>query len=376
MDEQEQIFSMALTRLRHISPQLGIELYRQLGGGRAIYDHRNHIGDVVADPSPKLQEALKDWDEPLRRAEHEMDFCLRHGIKVLCHGEEGYPRRLENCSDPPIVLYYKGSADLNPRKVINIVGTRHSTSYGIDTIRKLMASMAALCPQVLVVSGLAYGVDINAHRQALLNGYETIGVLAHGLDTIYPSLHRATAREMTSHGGLLTEYMTRTNADKLNFIRRNRIVAGMSDACILIESASRGGGLITARIAQSYSREVFALPGRITDDYSAGCNQLILDNVAAPLLSAEQLLKTLGWDDEVRREAALARGIERSLWPMLSDEQALIARQLDEWGDLTIDILSAKTGFSASRLAALLFEMEMEGVVRPLAGGIYHLLKP
>lgn len=374
MGDKELIYSMALTRMRHIGFQVALELYRRLGSGTEIYENRKNIRDVVPDCSPKLQEALSDWDEPIRRAETEMEFCLAKHIEVLRYGDVGYPRRLMECQDAPIVLYYRGSADLNQAKILNIVGTRRCTPYGIDSIKKLMSDLASLCPKVLIISGLAYGIDINAHRQALKNGFETLGVLAHGLDFIYPSLHRETAKEMIGQGGLITEYMTKTKAEKGNFVRRNRIVAGMSDACIVIESAAKGGGLITAKIAQSYSKEVFALPGRITDTYSEGCNRLILDNTATILTSAEDMVNVMGWDYDKKREEALSKGIERDMFPMLNEEQNRIASELAQSGDLPMDILAAKTGYGISKLSSLLFEMEMMGVVRPLAGGIYHLL--
>ena len=232
-----------------------------------------------------------------------------------------------------------------------------------------------MCPSALIVSGLAYGVDICAHRQALQNGYETVAVLAHGLDEIYPSSHRDTAKQMLTQGGLLTEYMSETNADKMNFVKRNRIVAGMSDATILVESAARGGGLITSRIAMDYNRGVFAFPGAVGATYSEGCNQLIRDNGASLITSAEDFVKAMGWQTDALLQQAQTDGIERHLFPNLSDEEQRIVKVLDEMGDFQLNQLSVKTNIPIGQLTAVLFQLEMKGVVRPLAGGTYHLLK-
>jgi DNA processing protein len=218
-------------------------------------------------------------------------------------------------------------------------------------------------------------VDICAHRHALQNGYETVGVLAHGLDELYPSAHRDTAKQMLQQGGLLTEYMSETRADKMNFVKRNRIVAGMTDATILVESAAKGGGLITSHIAQDYDRAVFAFPGAIGAPYSEGCNQLIRDNGAQLITSAEDFVEAMGWQTDAQRQEAINKGIERNLFPELSDEEQGIVKALNEHGDLALNQLAAKTNIPISRLTALLFQMEMKGIVRPLAGGTYHLLK-
>jgi DNA processing protein len=374
MNEQEIFYAMALTRLTNFNFQQALELYRTVGSAQMIYEHRNDIGDIVEDCSPRLKEALKDWDEPMKRTETELKFMQEHQIRALTMNDDDYPQRLTECPDAPIVLYYRGNADLNQAKVINIVGTRQCTQYGQDLIRRFVGGLREHCPEVLIVSGLAYGVDINAHRQALANGFPTVGVLAHGLDQIYPYRHRETAAQMLDHGGLLTEFMSQTNADKPNFVRRNRIVAGMSDACIVVESAAKGGGLITAEIAQSYDRAVFAFPGAVGMTYSEGCNNLIRDNVAALISNATDFVKAMGWREETQRQQALADGIERDLFVDLSPEEATIVGLLQQTNDLQLNILSVKSGIPIGQLTALLFQLEMKGVVRPLAGGMYHLI--
>ena len=363
-----------MTRLTNFNFQQALELYKTVGSAQRIYEHRLEIQDVIDDCSPRLVEALKDWDEPMKRAELEWKYMQEHQIRALTLNDDDYPQRLRECPDAPIILYYRGNTDLNQAKIICIVGTRKCTQYGQDLIRRFVSDLHVHCPKVLIVSGLAYGIDINAHRQALANGYPAIGVLAHGLDQIYPYRHRETAIQMLGHGGLLTEFMTQTNADKPNFVRRNRIVAGMSDACIVVESAAKGGGLITAENAQSYDRSVFAFPGAVGMAYSEGCNNLIRDNVAALISNADDFVYAMGWQDEAQRQRATAEGIERDLFPDLSEEETSIVAQLRSTNDLQLIILSVKSGIAIGRLTALLFQLEMKGIVKPLAGGMYHLL--
>ena len=372
--DQEIFYTMALTRLTNFNYQQALELYKAVGSAQLLYEHRNEIGDIIKDASPRLKEAIKDWNEPMKRAEAELRFMEEHRIRALTLTSDDYPQRLTECPDAPIIIYYTGNADLNQAKIVSIVGTRQVTQYGQDLLRRFMSELRGFCPQVLIVSGLAYGVDINAHRRALENDYETVGVLAHGLDQIYPYRHRDTAAQMLNHGGLLTEFMTQTNADKPNFVRRNRIVAGMADAVILVESAAKGGGLITAEIAQSYARAVFAFPGNVGQPYSEGCNNLIRDNGAGLISNASDFVKAMGWMDETLRQRANTDGIERNLFPDLSPEEEQVVSLLQQTNDLQLNIITVKTGIPIGRLTALLFQLEMKGVVKPMAGGMYHLL--
>ena len=350
--EQEIFYTMALTRLTNFNYQQALELYRSVGSAQLLYEHRNEIGDIIQEASTRLKEALKNWGDAMKRAEFEMNYIQEHHIKALTLNNEDYPQRLRECPDAPIIIYYLGNSDLNQAKIVSI----------------------RYCPQVLIVSGLAYGVDIHAHRQALENGYETIGVLAHGLDQIYPYRHRETAAAMVSHGGLLTEFMTQTNADKPNFVRRNRIVAGMADATILVESAAKGGGLITTEIAQSYDRAVFAFPGNVGAEFSEGCNNLIRDNGAALITCAEDFVRAMGWQNEAQLQQALNEGIERNLFPELTPEEQQVVNLLQKTNDLQLNILSVKSALPIGQLTALLFQLEMKGIIKPLAGGMYHLL--
>ena len=370
MSDEEIFYTMALTRMTGFSTMMALQLYQAMGGGKAVYEQRDSLGDVMPDGSPRLIEALRNWDDALKRAAAEMDFIARHHIQALTLNDQAYPARLRHCQDAPVIVYYRGSADLNRRRVVDIVGTRHCTNYGQDLVRRFIERLHELCPDVLIVSGLAYGIDICAHRQALAIGYDTVAVVAHGLDTIYPSHHRETARQMVSQGGLLTEYMSQTEPFANNFRQRNRIVAGMSDATILVESAIKGGGLITCRVAQEYGREVFAFPGAVGMVYSEGCNRMIRNNTAALITTADDVVEAMGW--QVRQQRT--ETVERQLFPELSAQEQQIVTQLQLAGDLQLNVLSVKAGIPIGQLTALLFQLEMKGIVRPLAGGTYHLL--
>ena len=374
-NSQEIINTIALTRINYFSLTGMLELYRRLGSATAVMDHRANIRDVLPDATQRLVDALKDVSEPLRRAEAELKYDETHGITPLTMNDSRYPSRLRECDDAPLMLFYKGAADLNRARILSVVGTRRCTSYGQDLIRRFCDDLRKICPDVLIVSGLAYGVDICAHRNALRSGFDTVAVLAHGPDTVYPSSHRDTAVEMTAHGGLITEFLTGTNADKVNFVRRNRIVAGMADATLLVESASRGGGLITTGIAQSYGRDVFAFPGAIGMTYSEGCNNLIRDNGAALVTCAADLAAAMTWDNDSALRDARQQGIERQLFPELTDDEQLVVSALVKTNDMQINMLAVRTGIPVQRMSALLFSLEMKGVVRMYAGGTFHLLQ-
>ena len=371
---QETLNSLILTAAWRFNIADLAELYRSAGSATELILHHNDICAVCPEASQRLVNALKDLTNAQKAAEKEFDYCERHHIRILTLGDEDYPHRLSDCVDAPLVLFYLGNGNLNTHRTVNIVGTRRCTTYGKEVIEKLVHELHALCPDVMIFSGLAYGIDICAHRSALQNNMPTVGVLAHGLDTIYPTSHRQTAVEMIEHGGLLTEYFTHTQPVARNFVQRNRIVAGCADATILIESADKGGGLITCSIARSYGRDVFAIPGPVHAVYSKGCNNLIRDNAAALISSAEDLVKAMGWDDDERLIKAQQQGIQRDLFPDLSPEERAIIEILQKNNDLQVNIIAIKTGMDMGSLSAVLFDLEMKGLVKLLAGGMYHLI--
>ncbi|MBQ5825961.1 MAG: DNA-processing protein DprA, partial [Bacteroidaceae bacterium] len=286
---QETLSALTLVCLKGLSASMAMCLYKKYESATLALEH---LDEVPARFRKKVLEALPEAQE---RAKVELEFCKQKNIQVLIFSDEGYPARLRECEDAPLVLFYRGIANLNEKRIISVVGTRKISGWGKSICQNFCKELAALIPDCVVVSGLAYGVDIHSHRACLENSLPTVAVLAHGLDRIYPSLHRSTAIEMLNQGGLLTEFLSGTNPDKGNFVRRNRIVAGMADATIVIESAAHGGAMITARLANGYGRDVFAFPGRITDPMSEGCLKLIKANVAALITGAGDVVEAMNW---------------------------------------------------------------------------------
>ncbi|MCM1313017.1 MAG: DNA-processing protein DprA [Bacteroides sp.] len=372
MSDKETICTMALARVKSLSLSNAQLLYRSMGTAEAVFEHKDHIRDCVPDATDRLVAALKNTDEAVRRAEAEMEFVQRNNIRCLCMNDSEYPQRLKECGDAPLCLFYCGTADLNAVRTISIVGTRRCTEYGKDLCRNFIADLKRCQSDILVVSGLAYGVDIHAHRAAIENGMDTVGVLAHGLDMIYPSAHRQTAAQMVRQGGLLTEYMSSTVPDKGNFVRRNRIVAGICDATVVVESAAHGGGLITAELAESYHRDVFAFPGRVYDEYSEGCNRLIKDNRAVLIQSAEDFVSAMRWDNP---QSAKKEPRQQELFIELTAEEQLIVDALRRVDDKPINQIVVESGIPYSRVSVLMFELEMKGVVIPIGGARYRLLR-
>ena len=370
-NEQEQIYSIALTMVPGIGHIGAKRLVEGMKSATDVFRFRKELAQRLSGVHERVSGAL-DCPSIIARAEQELVFLQKNHIQCLTFHDEAYPSRLRECEDAPVVLFYKGNADLNALHIINMVGTRHATDYGTQLCTTFLRDLKALCPDVLVVSGLAYGIDIHAHRAALADNISTVAVLAHGLDRIYPFVHRKTAVDMLANGGLLTEFLTETNPGKHNFVSRNRIVAGMCDATIVVESAAKGGSLITADLADGYHRDCFAVPGRVTDAASIGCNRLIRDNKAALVQTAGEFVKTMGWGGT--GPSSKAEGIQRNMFPELTDEEGTIVRILARQGDLHINALVVEADIPVNRMSALLFELEMKGVVKTLVGGMYHLL--
>ena len=369
--QDEQIYTLALTRIPGLGLMGAYNLMRTLGSASAIFQQRKNLKELIPEVSDKLIKAL-DCPEAFQRAEEELIFAEKNQIQCLTLNDAAYPSRLRECEDAPLALFYRGNTSLNALRIVNIVGTRHATPYGEEICHSFVRDLADLCPDVLIVSGLAYGIDIQAHKAALQHGFPTIGVLAHGLDRIYPAAHRKTAVSMMDQGGLLTEFMSGTNPDRQNFVKRNRIVAGMSDATIVIESAAKGGALITAELAESYHRDCFAFPGRTTDIYSKGCNELIRNNRASLILSAEDFVQAMGWNTSSNQ---VPQTVQRELFPDLNEEEKRIVCLLQQHSEgIQINLLVVEANIPINQMSALLFELEMKGVIRALAGGVYKLI--
>ena len=361
---QETLSALTLVCLRGLSASMAMCLYKKYESATLALEH---LDEVPARFRKKVLEALPEAQE---RAKVELEFCKQKNIQVLIFSDEGYPARLRECEDAPLVLFYRGVANLNEKRIISVVGTRKISERGKSICQNFCKELATLIPDCVVVSGLAYGVDIHSHRACLENSLPTVAVLAHGLDRIYPSLHRSTAIEMLNQGGLLTEFLSGTNPDKGNFVRRNRIVAGMSDATIVVESASHGGAMITARLAQGYGRDVFAFPGRVTDQMSEGCLKLIRTNVAGLVTNAADVLEAMSWASVKPHSAP----IQRELFPTLTPQQERLCDLLRGTDGLTINQMVVASDMPFSDVATELFNLEMDGVVQLLAGGIYRLL--
>lgn len=372
MNSEETVNLMALVRAGNYGLTDMRGLYEAAGSATAVVDNRRDIRAVLPTASDRTVRAASAVDQWLDAARAEQEFMAAHSITPLSIGDPRYPSRLRGCADAPLLLFFRGNADLNCRRVISIVGTRHSTAYGHDLTTRLTAELKTLCPQTLVVSGLAYGIDICAHNAALADGLPTVGVLAHGLDNLYPPRHRPTAIRMLSQGGLLTEFMSGTKADKLNFVRRNRIVAGMADATVLVESAAHGGGLITTRLAHDCGHRVFAFPGPVGAPFSEGCNNLIRSGKATLITSAADLVESMGWQDDALLAQTKRQGIERQLFPTLSPGEQRVADLLAADNDLQVNVIAMRTGLAIPQLTAILFSLEMKGLLRLYAGGVYH----
>ncbi|HRN43842.1 MAG TPA: DNA-processing protein DprA, partial [Flavobacterium sp.] len=301
------------------------------------------------------------------KANQELEFIKANEINAVYFQDEEYPERLKHCIDGPLLLFSSGTINLKNRKIISIVGTRQITSYGTEFCRKLIEDLAPLDP--IIVSGFAYGVDIVAHQLAMEHNLQTIGVVAHGLNQIYPKTHKKYVAKIEQNGGFMTEFWSSSNPDKENFVRRNRIVAGMSEATIVIESADRGGSLITANMANDYNRDVFAVPGRVTDKYSQGCNNLIKTQKANVLTSAADLIYILNWDIEKE-----SKPVQKQLFVSLDDDEQKVYDYLLKTGKELMDIIALRCDFPIYKISGMLLNMELKGVIRPLPGKLFEAI--
>jgi DNA processing protein len=360
------LYQIALTKINGVGDAISRNLLNIIGDEEAVFKSSRKSLLSIPGIARKLVEEILD-PGVLRRAEEELNFADKNKIQTLFIRDKAYPCRLKDCIDAPILLYFKGNADLNAKRVLSIVGTRKSTDYGNSFCEKFLHELSFRFPDTLIVSGLAYGIDIQAHRAALADNLPTVGVLAHGLDKIYPAVHRRTAVEMLENGGLLTEFSSKTEPDKFNFVRRNRIVAGMSDAVIIVESSKKGGALITAEIANSYNRDVFAVPGRVNDASSEGCNALVADNKAVILQGADSFIRQMNWGNDSKTAATR----QQQLFPDLTGDEQTIYDALTGCDCKHVNLLSIETGIPVSQLFFTLLEMEMKNIIKPLPGGVY-----
>ncbi len=365
LKKEELLHILALLNTDGIGDVVAKKLIAHFGSATAIFSQKKQALLKVSGIGSAILSVLKNKNNFIR-AEQEIEFINTNDIQYSYFKDDDYPVYLNQCFDAPVLFFKKGKINLKDQKIISIVGTRQMTNYGKTVLEELFKGIKEYNP--IIVSGLAYGVDIHAHKLALKHNLQTIAVLAHGLDRIYPPVHKKYVTQILENGGLLTDFWSGTNPDRENFVKRNRIVAGLSQATIVIESAEKGGSLITAGIANSYNRDVFAIPGRITDAYSRGCNQLIKTNRSAMLTSVKDLAYILNWE----KDNEAKKTIQKKLFIELSESEKEVYNYLLKEGKQQLDIIALHCNFPIYKIATLLLNLELKGMIRPLPGKIFE----
>lgn len=373
MIEQDLFHLLALQQVEGVGDIMAKKLINHCGNVSAIFETKSSQLAAIDGVGSVLIKNLKN-KSIFEKAEQELEFIKANEIKVDCFLDENYPERLKHCIDGPLLLFSSGNIDLQNKKIISIVGTRQITSYGMEFCRKLIEDLAPLEP--VIVSGFAYGVDIFAHQLAIEHNLQTIGVVAHGLNQIYPKTHKKYVAKVEQNGGFMTEFWSSSNPEKENFVRRNRIVAGISEATIVIESADRGGSLITANLANDYNRDVFAVPGRTTDKLSQGCNNLIKTQKANLLTSAADLIYILNWDIETIASKSRndKKSVQKQLFVTLEPDEQKVYDFLLKTGKELMDIIALRCDFPIYKISGMLLNMELKGVIRPLPGKLFEAI--
>lgn len=364
--EKDLLYKIAITKIDKVGPITARNLISYCGGVREVFHARKK--DLLKVPGVgaiTISNLLSK--ESLLEAEKELEFIEKHGIQALSFVDKDYPQRLKPFQDSPIILYYKGTADLNSQRIISIVGTRTPTVYGRAICEEIIEGLSAY--NVIIASGLAYGVDVVAHQKSVDLGIPTVGVLGHGLSQIYPLKHKKVAAQMVDCGGLLTEFSSEVGVEREHFPMRNRIIAGMCDALVVIETAEKGGSMISAHMANNYSKDVFAVPGRLKDKFSQGCNHLLKTHKASLIESAEDLAYIMRWDKKNDKKS-----VQKSLFVDLSEKEQQIVQILQNVEDLSIDKLSQETRLNSSKMAELMLDLEFKGIVKTLPGKRYVLV--
>ncbi len=365
MLEEDLKYKIGVTLIPGIGAINAKKLVAYCGGAEAVFKESAAALEKIPGLGKKIIKQITSSQESLTAAEEELRFMEANEVEALFFLDKDYPRRLKHCEDGPLVLYTKGNIDFNREKVISIIGTRNATVSGRGFTEKIMEQLAPHQP--LIVSGLAFGIDITAHKAALQNKLQTVGVLAHGLDNIYPTPHTNTAKKMLENGGIASDYRHGRKIFNKQFAERNRIVAGLSDVTIVVESAAKGGSLITAELANDYNRDVFAVPGRVNDEFSIGCNRLIKSNRAALIESIKDIEYVMGWSAEEKAPQ------QTTLFEEVNDEERLILKILSE-GPESVDIISIKAQLPMSKTTTILLNLEFKGALKSLPGKMYQLL--
>ncbi len=365
LDLMSLVHKIALSLIKNVGPMVAKNLLIHFGSAEAVFAAtKEQI--LKLDGIGEFRAKAILHNDAIEKAEKHIAFIEKHGIQVLFYADDNYPKRLRNCYDAPLLLYYKGTADLNHKRIVSVVGTRNATAYGKMLCKQLAEVLKPY--DVIIMSGLAHGIDSAAHKESLAFEIPTVGVLGHGLDRIYPAVHKELTQKMVHNGGLLTEFLPGTNPDRENFPKRNRIIAGIADVTVVVEASLKGGALITAELANSYNRDVYAFPGRVNDEFSEGCNFLIKTNRAALINNPMDLIYYLGWDDEISKKPE----IQVQLPLDLTKDEERIYLILKE-NQLSIDELSLAVNIAQSKLAIILLTLEMQGIIISLPGKVYKV---
>ncbi len=365
--QPDLLYQIALTLVPNIGDVHAKSLINIFGDAQSIFKAKKKDLENIEGIGTVRANSIKGFAD-FTSSEAEIEFIEKYKITPLFLTDAHYPKRLLNCYDSPALLFYRGNTDLNTAKIIAIVGTRNHSEYGKMIGEKIVEDLAS--ENILIVSGLAFGIDTIAHKAAVKNSVQTVGVLAHGLDRIYPPQNKNLAKQMVENGGLLTEFLSNTNPDKQNFPKRNRIVAGMSDAIIVIESSKKGGSLITAELASGYNKDVFAIPGKVIDTKSEGCNYLIRNNKASLITCANDVLEMMNWKSLDKKN----KKKQRELFIELTPDEKIVIEILQQHETLSIDQLYLRSGLTSSAMAAALLMLEMQNVIFCMPGKVYKLL--
>jgi len=367
MKDEKLLAILRLQKSKAIGDILAKKLLVNVGDVEQIFKEKSATLQKINGIGNHVLKHLFD-EKNLKAAEQELNYIKNNNIKYTYFLEDDYPTNLQNCIDSPILIFKDGNINLKNDKIISIVGTRNMSSYGRDFCTKIIEDLVQYNP--IIVSGFAYGVDICAHKVAVKNNLQTIAVLAHGFEQIYPKVHKKYINQVNENGGFLTEFWSEEQPLRENFLKRNRIVAGISKATIIIESAEKGGSLVTGDIANSYNRDVFAVPGRTTDIYSKGCNNLIKNNRATLLTSSEDIVKMLNWDIKESPKKA----IQKQLFVDLNENEQKIYDLLSEKRQQLLDVISLECNIPIYQLSSILLQMEMKGITKPLPGKLFELM--
>lgn len=365
-NQNEILYALALTKAKHIGDIYARKLIAKLGSAEAVFKEKPKNLSLIDGIGENLVKEISKTNL-VAEAETEMQYIDKEDINLWYFKDENYPKRLNQCQDAPILVFNRGNFNIRNKPIISIVGTRKITAQGVDFCNRLVEDLAPLNP--VIVSGFAFGTDITAHKAAIEHNLQNIAVLGHGLNKLYPAVHAKYIKSIEQNGGFITDFTSEANFDRKNFVKRNRIIAGMTEATIVVESAEKGGSLITADFANQYNREVFAVPGRPSDRFSLGCNNLIKKQQAHLITCAADIVYLLNWD--IEKEKA---GKQQSLFVNLNEEEKKVVAVIADKGKEELDNLVIKTNIPGHQLASILLNLELKGKIRPLPGKQYETI--